>query len=41
MTDARWQQTLEFLRGAGLAKAGVDYAPAWTLSIVNDVRVLP
>ena len=41
MTDARWQQTLEFLRGAGLAKAGVDYAQAYTLSIVNNVRVLP
>ena len=41
MTDARWQQTLEFLRGAGLAKAGIDYAPAWTLSIVRNVRVLP
>ena len=41
MTDARWQQTLDFLRGAGLAKAGVDYAPAWTLSIVRNVRVLP
>jgi NitT/TauT family transport system substrate-binding protein len=41
MTDARWQQTLEFLRGTGLAKAGVDYAPAYTLSIVRDVKVLP
>ena len=41
MTDARWQQTLEFLRGAGLAKAGVDYAPAYTLSIVRNVKVLP
>jgi NitT/TauT family transport system substrate-binding protein len=41
MTDVRWQQTLEFLRGAGLAKAGVDYAPAYTLSIVRNVRVLP
>jgi NitT/TauT family transport system substrate-binding protein len=35
MTDKRWQQTLEFLRGAGLAKAGVDYAPGYTLSIVG------
>jgi NitT/TauT family transport system substrate-binding protein len=41
MTDKRWQQTVEFLRSAGLAKAGVDYTSAWTLSIVNDVRVLP
>ena len=41
MTDARWQQTLQFLRGAGLTKPGVDYAPAWTLSIVRNVKVLP
>jgi NitT/TauT family transport system substrate-binding protein len=41
MTDTRWQQTLEFLRGAGLAKAGVDYAPGYTLSIVRNVKVLP
>jgi len=41
MTDKRWQQTLEFLRGAGLAKAGIDYAPGYTLSIVRNVKVLP
>jgi ABC-type nitrate/sulfonate/bicarbonate transport system ATPase subunit len=41
MTDKRWQQTVDFLRSAGLAKAGVDYASAWTLSIVNDVKVYP
>jgi len=41
MTDKRWQQTLDFLRSTGLAKANVDYAQAWTLSIVKDVRVLP
>jgi len=41
MTDKRWQQTLEFLKSAGLAKAGVDYTKAYTLSIVRDVRVLP
>jgi NitT/TauT family transport system substrate-binding protein len=41
MTDKRWQQTIDFLRAAGLAKAGVDYASAWTLSIVNEVKVLP
>lgn len=41
MTDSRWQQTLDFLRTAGLAKPNVDYAPAYTLSIVRDVRVLP
>jgi NitT/TauT family transport system substrate-binding protein len=41
MTDRRWQQTLDFLRATGLAKPNVDYAQAWTLSIVRDVRVLP
>jgi len=41
MTDARWQSTLEFLRGAGLAKPNVDYTKAWTLDIVNNVKVLP
>jgi len=41
MTDRRWQQTLEFLRAAGLAKPGVDYAQAYTLSIVKNVKVLP
>jgi NitT/TauT family transport system substrate-binding protein len=41
MTDARWASTLEFLRGANLAKANVDYRNAWTLDIVGDVKVLP
>lgn len=41
MTDARWTQTFDFLRSAGLAKPGIDYAKAYTLSIVRDVKVLP
>ena len=41
MTDARWKLTLDFLRSAGLTKAGTDYANAYTLSIVRDVKVLP
>ena len=41
MTDKRWQQTVDFLRDTKLAKSGVDYKSAWTLSIVNDVKVLP
>ena len=41
MTDARWNTTIEFLRGANLAKAGTVYTKAWTLEIVNNVRVLP
>ncbi len=41
MTAARWQTTVDFIRGAGLARPGVDYAKAWTLDVVKDVRVLP
>jgi NitT/TauT family transport system substrate-binding protein len=41
MTDARWTQTFDFLRSAGLAKPGVDYRQAYTLTIVRDVKVLP
>ncbi len=41
MTDRRWEQTVAFLRAAGLAKPNVDYAQAYTLSIVREVRVLP
>ena len=41
MTDKRWQQTLEFLRAAALAKPTVDYGQAYTLSIVKNVKVLP
>jgi len=41
MTDARWRQTLDFLRSAGLTKPGVDYAQAYTLAIVRNVKVLP
>ena len=41
MTDARWKATVDFLRSANLAKAGTDYAKAWTLDVVKGVRVLP
>ncbi len=41
MTDARWQATVDFLKGAGLAKAGTDYGKAWTLDVAKDVKVLP
>ena len=41
MTDARWQATVAFLRGASLAKAGTDYSKAWTLDLVKDVHVAP
>lgn len=41
MTDARWKQTIDFLRSAGLARPHQDYTRAYTLSIVRDVKVLP
>ena len=41
MTDAHWQKTLDFVKGAGLAKPGFDYRGAWTLDLVRDVKVLP
>jgi NitT/TauT family transport system substrate-binding protein len=41
MTDARWTRTIDFLRSTGLAKPGVDYRQAYTLSIVDRVKVLP
>ncbi|MCC6197994.1 MAG: ABC transporter substrate-binding protein [Burkholderiales bacterium] len=41
MTDARWQATVDFIRGAGLAKAGTDYTTAWTTDIVSRVHVVP
>ncbi len=41
MTPARWQATIDFLRSAGLAKPGTDYAKAWTLDVVRDVKVVP
>jgi NitT/TauT family transport system substrate-binding protein len=41
MTDTRWAQTTDFLRSAGLAKPGIDYANAYSLTIVRDMKVLP
>ena len=41
MTDARWKATADFLRAAGLAKPGVDYARAYTLDLVKAVHVVP
>jgi NitT/TauT family transport system substrate-binding protein len=39
MTDARWQATVAFLRSAGLAKPSADYSKAWSLEVVNAVKV--
>ena len=41
MTDARWRQTLDFVRSAGLGKPGFDYSRAYTLDLIRDVKVLP
>jgi NitT/TauT family transport system substrate-binding protein len=41
MSEAHWGRIIEFLRSAGLTKSGVDYAKAYTLSIVDRTKVLP
>lgn len=41
MTDARWKQTFDFMVGAGLLKADVDYRKAYTLEFVKKIKVLP
>lgn len=41
MTDARWKATADFLRGAGLAKPGIDYSRAHTIDLVKAIRVVP
>ncbi|MBI1397866.1 MAG: ABC transporter substrate-binding protein [Betaproteobacteria bacterium] len=41
MTDARWKQTFDFMAGAGLAAPSTDYRRAYTLDLVEQVRVMP
>jgi NitT/TauT family transport system substrate-binding protein len=41
MTDARWQATVEFIKEAGIARAGTDYTKAWSLEVSNQVKVVP
>jgi len=41
MTDARWKQTFDFMAGAGLVKANVDYRKAYTLELMRGIKVLP
>jgi len=41
MTDARWKQTWAFMSSAGLAKPGTDWSKAYTLELLDSVRVLP
>ncbi len=41
MTDARWQATVQFIKSSGLARANTDYAKAWSLEVVDNVKVTP
>ena len=41
MTDTRWKATVDFLKLTRLAKPGVDYSRAWSLTVVRHVKVLP
>jgi NitT/TauT family transport system substrate-binding protein len=41
MTDARWESTVDFIKGAGIARPGTDYTKAWSLEISNQVKVIP
>jgi NitT/TauT family transport system substrate-binding protein len=41
MTDARWQATVEFIKEAGIARAGTDYTKAWSLEVSNQLKVVP
>ena len=41
MTDARWQQTFDFMTSAKLVKPGVDYRKGYTLKVLKGIKVLP
>ncbi len=41
MTDARWQQTFEFMASAGMVNPTTAYRKAYTLEFVKAVKVLP
>ncbi len=41
MTDARWKQTCDFMKGSNLLKPQTDCRQAYTLDLIKDVRVLP
>lgn len=41
MTDARWKQTCDFMKGSRMLKPQTDCNRAYTLELVKDVRVLP
>jgi NitT/TauT family transport system substrate-binding protein len=39
MTEARWQQTRDFMVKGGLLKAEVDWKQAFTTEFVKDLRI--
>ena len=41
MTDDRWKKNWDFMLGAKMVDAKVDYKKAYTLDMVKDVKVLP
>jgi NitT/TauT family transport system substrate-binding protein len=41
MTDERWKRTFDFMVEAGQLKPGFDYRRAYSLDVVEAVRVLP
>jgi NitT/TauT family transport system substrate-binding protein len=41
MTDERWKRTFDFMVEAGQLKPGFDYRRAYSLDVVDAVRVLP
>lgn len=41
MTDARWKQTCDFMKGSKLLKPATDCTRAYSLAPMKEVRVLP
>ena len=41
MSDKRWQTTVEFIKNAGISRPNTDYSKAWSLEIVDHVKVTP
>jgi len=41
MTDERWKKTFDFMVGAALTKADVDYRKAYTLQFVKEIKITP
>ncbi|MFN7751317.1 MAG: ABC transporter substrate-binding protein [Pseudomonadota bacterium] len=41
ITDERWKRTYDFMVGAGLLRADVDFRQAYTTQFVRNLRVMP